>query len=175
MNEKIYRSPYEAYPFLADPSEDFRCDFEILTDRISSETGLLRSIIRDEILRSELLKVDELIYHANPTLRTHMTVTAYEGQWLKDCVDRLKLETQGRCKLFVLPQGSTAGCIAHVLRTDGKVLVRMLYRYAQSGNPVEPLLFDFANLLSGYFFVLALYLNERDGIDEIPFISRNYR
>ena len=51
MNEKIYRSPYEAYPFLADPSEDFRCDFEILTDRISSETGLLRSIIRDEILR----------------------------------------------------------------------------------------------------------------------------
>ena len=57
MNDKKYtRSPYEAYPFLADPSEDFRCDFEILTDRISSETGLLRSIIRDEILRSRALK-----------------------------------------------------------------------------------------------------------------------
>ena len=77
--------------------------------------------------------------------------------------------------MFVLPQGSTAGCIA-CTAGDGKVLVRMLYRYAQSGNLVEPLLFDFSQTCHRVtFFVLALYLNERDGIDEIPFISRNYR
>ena len=28
----LYRSPYEAYPFLCDAGEDLRCDFELLTD-----------------------------------------------------------------------------------------------------------------------------------------------
>ena len=39
---------------------------------------------------------------------------------------------------------------------------------------MSPLLFDFINLLSGYFFVLAMKLNALDGVDEIPYISRNY-
>ena len=29
--ENIYRSPDEAYPFLADEPQDLRCDFELLT------------------------------------------------------------------------------------------------------------------------------------------------
>lgn len=174
MSQNVYHSPYEAYPFLADAAEDLRCDFEILTDRLSSETGLLRSLVHDEELRAELLKVDELIYHANPTLRTHMTVTEDEVLWLKSCVERMKKETEGRCKMFVLPQGSTAGCVAHLLRTDGKALVRLLYRFSYAGNEVNPLLFDFVNLLSGYFFVLALRLNDMENVEEIPFISRNY-
>lgn len=38
---ELYRSPYEAYPFLSDESDDLRCDFELLTDAMSSRTGLL--------------------------------------------------------------------------------------------------------------------------------------
>ena len=41
---KPYRSPYEAYPFLSDAKDDLRCDFEILTDRMASMTGLLASL-----------------------------------------------------------------------------------------------------------------------------------
>ena len=63
----------------------------------------------------------------------------------------------------------------YVMRTDGKKLVRMLYRHAQSGGRVEDRLFDFANLVSGYFFQLALWLNAQDGFEEIPFVSRNYK
>ena len=39
--ENIYRSPDEAYPFLADEPQDLRCDFELLTDELASLTGLL--------------------------------------------------------------------------------------------------------------------------------------
>ena len=35
-------------------------------------------------------------------------------------------------------------------------------------------LLDLANLLSGYFFYLALHLNEVEGVDEVPYVSRNY-
>lgn len=171
---KLYRSPYEAYPFLSDSSEDLRCDFELLTDEMSSRTGLLRAQVTDKALREELLWVCELIYHINPTLRTHLTVTEEETQRLLQAASRLKEECQSRCKLFVLTQGCEAACTAHLLRVQGKQLVRLIYRWIEKGNTVPDRLLDLANLLSGYFFYLALKLNELAGVDEIPYESRNY-
>ncbi len=65
---ELYRSPYEAYPFLCDDSDDLRCDFELLTDYMASSAGLLRTMVKDDVLREELLWICELIYHINPTL-----------------------------------------------------------------------------------------------------------
>ena len=52
---ELYRSPYEAYPFLCDDSDDLRCDFELLTDYMASSAGLLRTMVKDDVLREELL------------------------------------------------------------------------------------------------------------------------
>ena len=70
----VYRSSYEAYPFLCDADDDLRCDFELLTDELASGVGLLRSQIAEPPLADELLWVCELIYHMNPTLRTFFSV-----------------------------------------------------------------------------------------------------
>lgn len=175
MERIIYRSEYEAYPFLSDDSEDLRCDFEILTDEITSHVGLLRSLVKDENLKKELLKIGELVYHINPSLRTFVSVTEEEFNWLLACTNRIHNEVKGRCEKFVLPQGCESASHAHILRAKFKALVRMLYRYNYAGNEVPNVLFDFANLLSGYFFNLALKLNDLEGIDEIEYISRNYK
>lgn len=172
--EKIYRSPYEAYPFLSDESEDLRCDFELLTDELSSGTGALRAQMEDAALAEELLWVSEIIYHLNPTLRTRLTVTAEECGRLDAAVQRLQKQAEGRCHLFVLPVGCAAACEAHLLRVKAKQLVRLLYRHVRQGHAVEPLTLDLANLLSGYFFSLALVLNALVGVEEVPFASRNY-
>ena len=169
-----YRSPFEAYPFLADAPNDLRCDFELATDRMASEIGLLRAGIRDEALRDELLRLCELVYHMNPTLRTRFTVTEDEIGWVMTRVEALRIETAGRCERFVLTQGSESACRAHLLRVGGKELVRLLYRHMAGGHAVPDALVDLANLLSGYFFHLALKLNEMDGVDEVPYTSRNY-
>lgn len=174
MKKEIYRSKYEAYPFLSDQPEDLRCDFEIFTDEISSEIGLLRSKIEDEELKSELLKICELVYHINPSLRTFVSVAEEELSWLEDCTNRIYNEVKGRCEKFVLNQGCESACYAHILRTKFKALVRILYRYYYNGNEVPNILFDFANLLSGYFFNLALKLNQMNGVEEVEFVSRNY-
>lgn len=171
---ELYHSPWEAYPFLSDAPEDLRCDFELLTDEIASHIGLLRAQVKDRTLQAELLRVCELVYHANPTLRTRFTVTPEEVQWLADATERLRVQSEGRCTRFVLPQGCSAACTAHLLRVRCKVLVRLLYRHAHQGHPVEPLLLDFSNLLSGYFFLLALVLNAQAGLEEAEFVSRNY-
>jgi len=173
MKKIIYRSKYEAYPFLCDHPEDFRCDFEILTDEVASMTGFLRAIVKEKALQEELLFICELIYHLNPSLRTHTTVTKDELIQLEGIVSRLQEENSHRSKSFVVPQGSESAALSHVLRMKCKELVRLLYRHNQQGHFVDHILFDFTNLLSSYFLLLALKLNELAGIPEIEYISRS--
>lgn len=170
----LYRSPYEAYPFLCDDSENLCCDFELMTDEIASRIGLLRAQVKEDDLREELLWLCELVYHMNPTLRTRLTVTREETERLAAVVERLQIQCADRCERFVLTQGCEAACTAHILRVQCKSLVRLLYRHCQQGKEVPEMLLDLANLLSGYFFHLALKLNQLEGVDEIPYISRNY-
>ncbi len=172
---ELYRSPYEAYPFLREDSTDLRCDFELLCDSMASRTGLLRSLVTDEPLRGELQWVCEFLYHINPTLRTFLSVTTEEIDRLRCAGQRLQRQNAERATLFVLPQGCESACLAHVLRVDAKVLVRLLYRYCQLGHTVSPALLDATNLLSEYFFQLALRLNSMAGVEEVPFNSRNYQ
>lgn len=168
----LYRSPYEAYPFLSDDGDDLRCDFELLTDELASAAGLLRAQVEDEALREELLWVCGLIYHINPTLRTRLTVTEAESARLAAAVERMQRESEVRG--FVLPCGCTAACTAHLLRVRSKCLVRLLYRHMRQGHAVPPRLVDLCNLLSGYFFSLALKLNTLAGVAETTYVSRNY-
>lgn len=175
MKKNIYRSKFEAYPFLSDDENDLKCDFEIFTDEISSHIGLLRSLIKDEELKEELLLICELVYHINPSLRTFVSVTAEELKWLENRTLQLKEMTKGRCEKFVLNQGCESACHAHLIRTKFKALVRMLYKHIQRGNDVADILIDFTNLLSGYFFYFALLMNEINNTDEIEFKSRNYK
>ena len=167
-----YRSPYEAYPFLSDDGCDLRCDFEILTDRMASMTGALAARCPEK--REELLKVDELIYHFNPTLRTFLSVTEEETDWLLERADEMRDEVRDRFDRFVLPAGSERACAAHVLRVDSKGLVRMLYRAREGGLEFSDRVIDVASIVADYFFMLALWLNKEDGVPEIPFNSRNY-
>lgn len=169
----IYRSPYEAYPFLCDADDDLRCDFELLTDELASGAGLLRSQIAEPSLADELLWVSELIYHMNPTLRTTFAVMQEEIDRLAAAVDRLQAESNVHG--FVLPCGCQCACTAHLLRVKAKCLVRLLYRYRQRGGSVPDGLFDLSNLLSGYFFLLALKCNAMEGVAEQTYHSRNYR
>lgn len=172
---RIYRSPYEAYPFLADEDLDLRCDFEILTDRLASLMGWLCAKCPEAELHTELHQIEMLIYHFNPTLRTFLSITPQETDWLRHRVEHWQESTRERLKRFVLPRGSERASLAHVLRSDAKALVRLLYRYVQRSGTVDPAALDFANLLSGYFFFLALHLNSLDGVAEIEYESRNYK
>ena len=82
----VYRSPYEAYPFLCDPDGDLRCDFEIMTDRLASGIGQLAALVPER--REELLRVDALVYHANPTLRTFFNNAYAVINYIRRCLLR---------------------------------------------------------------------------------------
>lgn len=172
---ELYRSKYEAYPFLSDPTDDLRCDFEILTDELSSMIGLLKSTVSDVDTNTNLLKICELVYHLNPSLRTFVSVTQEEIDWLVQETHKLESEVKHRFEKFVLTQGCQNACQSHIIRSRFKALVRMLYRAVHNGDNVPEAVIDIANLLSGYFFLLALKLNELEGVDEVEYVSRNYK
>jgi cob(I)alamin adenosyltransferase len=176
---------YLAYSFLYDDAADLTCDFELLSDEISGMIGFLHSLLddgdraSDAELSGDLCTINELMYHINPSLRTTVTVTKEELEWLHGNTIRLKdsveegLPVCGKQRFFI-PQGCTQAAWSHVIRSRCKMLVRLLSRYQQQGNSVEEILFDVTNLFSGYFYFLALWFNKNRGIKEIPFKSRVY-
>jgi ATP:cob(I)alamin adenosyltransferase len=176
---------YLSYSFLYDDPADLRCDFEILTDEISSMIGFLRSLTDDEAIREELCKMNELIYHVNPTLRTRTTITEEELEWLHGRVEQIQEEvkdtlhpvTDSKSKVprFFVPQGCAAAAYSHIIRNKCKAAVRLLYRHQQQGNTVDDIIFDFINLSSGYFFSLCLKFNKDQGVEEKEFSSRVYK
>jgi ATP:cob(I)alamin adenosyltransferase len=176
---------YLAYCYLYEDTTDLKCDFEILTDEISSMIGLLRSLLDDADktinpeLAEDLCKINELMYHINPSLRTEVMVTEEELEWLFQQTQSLQKAVEGVTPVgsgltFVLPQGCTQAAYSHVIRNRCKALVRLLSRYKQQGNEVEEILFDFCNLYSGYFYFLSLWFNKNHGEKEHPFVSRAY-
>ncbi|MDR0599465.1 MAG: hypothetical protein LBG84_05210 [Treponema sp.] len=178
-------SKYLAYSFLYDDAADLRCDFEILTDEISSLIGFLRSLLNDKDraadgdLEKDLETMNGLMYHLNPSLRTRVMVTEEELDWLYRKAARLEdpvkegFEKTGKLT-FVVPQGCVQAACAHIIRSKCKAAVRMISRFKQQGNQVEDLLLDFVNLFSGYFFRLALWFNKVQGVGEVPYTSRVY-
>jgi len=178
-------SKYLAYCFLYDAADDLRCDFEILTDEISSMIGFLRSLLGDTDcvavpeLVTDLCKINELMYHINPSLRTKTLVTEEELEWLVQKTSALQKSlgaqpSKDGAPTFYIPQGFTQAACSHVIRSKCKTLVRLLSRHHQQGNAVSEILFDFCNLYSGYFYFLALWFNKIHGIQECPFVSRAY-
>ena len=168
----IYRSKYEACPLFCKKGDDIICDFAILVDEIASMVGLLHSLVDNKIIREELQFVCDIIYNLSPSLRKGVIVTKKELLKLEQMTMEHKENITKPPNLFVLPMGSQNATLAHILRVKSKGLVRLLCKHDYAGNKVDSLLYDFTNLLSGYFYHLAFKLNAIDGIEEVPYITR---
>ena len=163
---------YLSYPFLYEDSNIV--DFELATDEIASYLALAMSLCEDETLKIELQRITELVYHLNPCIRKNSKLEGHEVAWLFSRYNNYLYVTKDRESLFVLPAGTTLASTLHILRTKSKKLVRLLHQLSKENIKVDDSLFDFSNVLSNYFFVTALYVNQLEGVKEIPFISRVY-
>ena len=80
---------------------------------------------------------------------------------------------------FILSGGNEVGALAHVLRTICRRVERNLAAYLleEPDDYLNPIMI-YANRLSDYFFVLARFLNKKEGIKERfwkPVTSKNPR
>ena len=159
------------YPFLYEESK--KVEFEILTDKLASQLGVCASFAEGNF-KNELIFICELVYHLNGSIRGKQAIDNSHVSFLKARYQHYEKETKDGTR-FVVPLGSTLASHLHVARSMGKEVVRKMFEVKQEGNVVNDTLFNFANMVSNYCFMAALYANKLQGVNEKVFISRSYR
>jgi len=152
-------------------------DYEIRTDSLTTRIGAVLPILRDDeaclVVYEDLHMIQPLAYHINGSVRGKLAITEEELQWLSNRYDYYVGQVGDVIKQFLLPQGSEAGALLHVCRSEAKKSYRALHKVSEE-REVPEILFDFLGLLANVFFVMAVYINHKQGVDEIPFVSKSY-
>ncbi|MGG1630003.1 hypothetical protein [Rossellomorea sp. NRS-1567] len=163
---------YLCYPYMRESVSTV--DFEIRTDSLSTKIGLASSLTEHlPKVHDDLLYLAEMAYHLNGSVRGMTAIMEEDLNKLSQMYDRYVLEVEDLIQTFVLPQGCTAACTLHTCRSEAKKSVRALHKVSTEMK-VENILFKYAHLLANVLFVMAVYVNKCEGIEEIPFVSKSY-
>lgn len=152
------------------------CDYEVLSDGLSSYLGLTYSISKEKSYPSDLsqclLWLTEMALHLNGSLRGKLAITKED----LDKLYELYYDYKGKIDIkgFTLPTGSYLACQVNLARHKAKEVVRLLNKIHKEQSAVPDIVFSFSNLLANFLFVLSCYVNELDNEENITFISKSY-
>ncbi len=165
---------YSCYPFMREKS--CLVDYEIRTDSLTTSIGNVFTYLtnKEQMMIDDLRVIHPLCYHANGSVRGQLAITEADVQWLSERYDYYVEQTGDMTKKFVLPQGNGAASALHIARSDAKKSYRALHKVSEE-REVPEILFDFLGLLANVCFVLAVYVNQINDIQEIPFESKSYK
>ncbi|RHW38751.1 hypothetical protein D1B33_06620 [Lysinibacillus yapensis] len=168
-------SRYSCYPFMREKS--CLVDYEIRTDSLTTRIGAVLPILREDVpckvVLDDLQMIQPMAYHVNGSVRGKLAITQEDLEWLSSRYDFYVNEVRDVIQQFLLPQGSTAGSLLHICRSEAKKSYRALHKVSEE-REVPEILFDYLGLLANVFFVMAVYVNKIHGVIEIPFISKSY-
>jgi len=152
-------------------------DYEIRTDSLTTRVGMVLPVLRGDgacqAVYEDLQTIQPLCYHLNGSVRGKLAITEEDLKALSDRYDYYVDQVGDIIKQFLLPQGCEAGALLHVCRSEAKKSYRALHKVSEERD-VPEILFDYLGLLANVFFVMAVYTNMKNGIEEIPFISKSY-
>lgn len=150
-------------------------DYEIRTDSLTTSVGAVFAHLteKEQMVIDDLRVIQPLCYHVNGSVRGQLAITEADLHWLSDRYDYYVQQTGDITKQFVLPQGNGAASALHIARSDAKKSYRALHKVSAE-REVPDILFNFLGLLANVCFVLAVYVNQINGIQEIPFESKSY-
>ena len=152
-------------------------DYEIRTDSLTSRMGVVLSVLREneacKVVFEDLHVIQPQIYHLNGSVRGKLAILEEDLNWLSDRYDYYVEDAGDVIKQFLLPQGCEVAALLHVCRSEAKKSYRALHKVSEE-REVPEILFDYLGLLANVLFVMAVYTNRRNNIDEIPFVSKSY-
>lgn len=165
---------YSSYPFMREKS--CLVDYEIRTDSLTTSIGAVFPYLteKEQIVLDDLGVIQPLCYHANGSVRGQLAITEADLQWLSERYDYYVEQVGDLVNTFVLPQGNSAASALHIARSDAKKSYRALHKVSEE-REVPEILFSFLGLLANVCFMLAIYVNQINGVQEIPFESKSYK
>ncbi|WP_042357411.1 hypothetical protein [Bacillus rubiinfantis] len=170
MTKKDFR--FLCYPFMRESVSTV--DFEIRTDSLTTKIGLAASLTKEiPVVYKDLMNLLPLAYHLNGSVRGKLAIDEEDVRYVSELYDFYAAEVGDRIDRFVLPQGTTAACVLHTCRSEAKKSVRALHKVSLE-KEVPNILFDFTHLLANLLFLMAVYVNKLNDVEEVPFISKSY-
>lgn len=160
------------YPFIQD--ESVLCDFEVVTDELCGHIGEIIDLTPFDDLRADLEQLQPRAFHVNGSIRGRLAVEEADLAWLQGRLSHYQKEVSERLAGFVLPRGSVPVPQLHHARSCAKKAIRAMVRVDQEGIEVPLILPRLCNMMVNFFFVLTLVINQRRGIQEVPFVSKSY-
>ena len=162
------------YTYMREKS--MKVDYEVLSDALTVSIGMVLPYLQlesEQEVKADLRRMQEITYHANGSVRGMMAITEEDITWLSERYDTYCARVGDKIKHFVIPQGCLGAMHLHQVRNDAKLVYRTLH-HVNKEEKVNELIFKFIGLLSNVAAVLALYINELNGIEEIPFHTKSY-
>ena len=165
---------YICYTYMKEKS--CKVDYEVLSDALTVSIGMVIPYLTndyEQVLVEDLRHLQHLAYHANGSVRGMLAITEEDINWLSGRYDFYCEQVGDKIKQFVIPQGCLAALHLHEVRNDAKIVYRALH-HAHKEEAVSELLFKFTGLLSNVACAMALYVNQLNNVDEIPFHTKSY-
>jgi len=151
-------------------------------DEANSALGLAAAAMAGDARLPALVRIQNDLFDLGADLATPgddfapsamvLRMVPAQATWLEQAMDSLN-ETLPPLTSFILPGGSEAAALVHVVRASVRRAERKITALAAT-TPVNPAACAYANRLSDYLFVLARALNA-DGAGDVLWIPGQNR
>lgn len=160
------------------PKDDLRIEAYGTVDELNAFLGTLNTSFSDEIQNNLLNEIQKRLFTIGSNLASDPDKEMITPDVKMDDISDLEYamdnmeEELPPLKNFVLPGGHHAAALAHVCRTICRRAERRVISLNREST-VEPLIIQYLNRLSDYFFMLSRYIVHVNGAEEIAWIPRN--
>jgi len=123
-----------------------------------------------DALQSDLFVIGALLATPPEESRARAALDAGRIQALEQQIDQMETELRALVN-FILPQGTPAAAFCHLARATSRRAERRIVALAAQ-EKVDPLVLTYTNRLSDFLFVLARWINVKEGGSETAWIPR---
>ena len=160
------------------PKHHIRIESYGSVDELNSFIGLVRDHVKEDQLRATLKSIQETLFTVGSHLAADPSkenlwlpeIKQEEVEMLEQSIDKMD-EVLEPLKNFILPGGHPVVSHCHVVRCVCRRAERNVVALSEI-ETIPPILIQYLNRLSDYFFVLARFLGKGLGAAEVVWESR---
>lgn len=159
------------------PKDHIRIEAYGTVDELNSVIGCLMATLKDDTLVTFLQNIQSRLFTVGANLASDPDKEMITPDLLDtDINDIEKVIDEYQAQLaplkhFIMPGGSQSISAAHLARTVCRRAERRCVALAHD-SAIEPIIILYLNRLSDYFFVVARWLAQQEGVEEIKWIPR---
>jgi cob(I)alamin adenosyltransferase len=136
-------------------------EISLINDEISSLIGVFLSVSSPLGFPfiEDIKKCQSYHMHMLSAVQKDMLIEQTDLDWIIDKYSDMRIS----CPVidgYMYPNGHITATIMHVIRSKTRELIRTIYHLRQNEKRKMPLMLEFTNMLSNYYFYVAIKCNE---------------